>query len=436
MLAESLLGDDADVLYQRKFQALLLTNLLAPLGVTLLSPILSSLTGPFQVPSTQVGLLIAAYTAPPIVLIPVAGVLADRYGRKPVLLSGILLFGLGGTGIAFTTDFRMAVGLRLLQGVGFAGLTPIIITSLGDFYFGTREATAQGVRFMSSGIYQAVFPPIAGLIVGIAWQFPFLIYASAFPIALVVYLWFDEPLDRSLAESEQTPGDGGDDAGEGPAPNRGGQLRPLVRLTIRRRVLALVVGRCLPMIIWVGFLTYISVIVVRTGIGTAAEAGVIVAIHSVMLAVGGSQAGRINELFDSRLWPLVVSNFVLGGGLVLVAVSGSVPIAAVGSAILGLGFGVLLSLYRTIVTGLAPATLRAGLVSVAESGGRIASTATPIGMGVLVTVLAPELGFEAAVRWTAIGVAVVVTAGGLICLAVARLSPKVPAERTAVGRTG
>lgn len=158
MLLESLLGKDADVLSQRNFQALLVTNLLAPLGVPLLSPILSSLTEPFGVSTARIGLLIAAYTAPPIVLIPIAGILADRYGRKPVMLTGVLLFGVGGMGIAFVTDFRLAIGLRLLQGVGFAGLTPIIITSIGDLYVDSREATAQGVRFMSSGVYQSVFP--------------------------------------------------------------------------------------------------------------------------------------------------------------------------------------------------------------------------------------------------------------------------------------
>jgi MFS family permease len=421
MLLRSLLGEDADILEDWNFRAMLAANLLAPLGIPLVSPLLNSLAGPFGVSTTRVGLLISAYTAPPIFLIPVVGVLADRYGRKPLLLTGILLFGIGGTGVAFTTDFRVAVALRFLQGVGFAGLTPVVITSLGDLYAGSREATAQGLRFTSSGVYQAIFPPVAGVLVGIAWQYPFLIYAMAFPVAVVVYRWFDEPLDQRRvdegdgAERQEPTADPSSDGGES-------HVRELFRLVRRPRVASLVVGRSLPMLAWVGFLTYNSLLVVQAIGGTAADAGVLVTINSVTLAVGASQAGRITSMFDSRLWPLVVANVGLGGGLVVVAVSTTLSLAAVGSAILGLGFGVSLSLYRSVVTGLAPATLRGGLVSVAESLGRVTSTATPIGMGVAVTTLTPTLGFVGAVRWTAIGVGVLVGGGGQLCLVVARLS--------------
>ncbi|MFB6123361.1 MAG: MFS transporter [Haloferacaceae archaeon] len=417
MVLRSLLGEDADILREWDFRAMLAANLLAPLGIPLVSPLLNSLAGPFGVSTTRVGLLISAYTAPPIFLIPVVGVLADRYGRKPLLLTGILLFGIGGTSIAFTSEFGVAVVLRFLQGVGFAGLTPIVITSLGDLYDGSREATAQGLRFTSSGVYQAIFPPIAGVLVGFAWQYPFLIYALAFPVAAVVYLWFDEPLDGRRAADEG----GSDSAGD--SPNGGGsQVRELARLVRRPRVLSLVVGRSLPMLAWVGFLTYNSLLVVRAMNGSAAEAGILVTINSVTLALGASQAGRITAMWDSRMWPLVAANVGLGGGLVVVAFAPSLSVAALGTALLGLGFGVSLSLYRSVVTGLAPPTLRGGLVSVAESLGRVASTATPIGMGVAVTALTPTLGFVDAVRWTTVGVGVLVGGVGQLCLVVARLS--------------
>lgn len=456
MVLEQLLGDKADVLRDRDFQALLTANLLAPLGVPLVSPLLDTLAGPFGVSTAEIGLLIAAYTAPPIALIPVAGVLADRYGRKPLLLGGILLFGSAGTAIAFTTDFRVAVALRFLQGVGFAGLTPVVITSVGDLYAGSREATAQGLRFTSSGVYQAIFPPIAGVLVGIAWQYPFLIYALAFPVAAVVYRWFDEPLDRgsgshggdphtdvdperdaSPADDRRQPDGGGGDArggatvdegasgGEGAGEGDGGgesQLRALLRLARRPRVLALVVGRGLPMIAWIGFLTYVSLLVARAIGGTPAQAGLLVTIDSVMLAVGASQAGRITDAFDSRLWPLAAANVGLGVGLAAVALAPSLLVAAAGTAVLGTSFGVSLSLYRSVVTGLAPATLRGGLVSIAESFGRVTSTLTPIGMGALVAALTPTLGLVGAVRWTAVVVGALVAVGGQLCLVVARLS--------------
>ncbi len=412
MSVQSLVGENGDVVHERRFQALLAANLLAPLGITLVSPLLDSLSGPFGVSPARLGLLISAYTAPPVVLIPVAGVLADRVGRKPVLLSGILLYGAGGSAVAFTTEFRVAVVLRLLQGVAFAGLTTIIITSIGDVYVDAREATAQGLRFMSSGVYQTVFPPVAGALVVVAWQAPFLIYALAFPVAVLVYLWFPEPLDRSPTDDEPSA-----------------DVRQVLGLARRPRVLSIVVGRALPMLPWVGFLTYSSLVVVRGVGGSPAEAGILVAVNSTGLAVGGSQAGRITERFDSRLWPLALSNLLLGGGLVAVAYAPVLGIAVVGAAALGLGFGVSLSLYRSVVTGLAPAHLRGGLVSLSESGGRMASTVTPVAMGAVVATATPSLGLLGAVRLASVGTAAVAVVGGSIALAVARLSPPTSAER-------
>ncbi len=421
-MLEPLFGRDASILGDRDFQAMLAANLLAPLGVTLLSPILNALTGPFGVSTARLGLLISAYTAPPIFLIPVAGAMADRYGRKPLLLTGILLFGSAGTGIAFTTQFRVALLLRFFQGVGFAGLTPIIITSLGDIYDGSREVTAQGLRFTSSGVYQSVFPPLAGLIVVINWRYPFLLYGLAFPAAILVYAWFDEPLDGPR------PNRGGDPQPDGGAAS-GDRRRQVTALLRKPRVLSLVIGRMLPMITWTGFLTYNSVLVVELLNGSEAQAGLLVTINSTALALGGSQTGRITAAFDSHLWPLTAANVGLGGGLALAALAPSLSAAAVGAALLGAGFGISLSLYRSIITGLARPTLRGSLVSVAESLGRVGSTITPVGMSALIVGLTPGLGFGDAVRWTAVGVGVFVGVGGQLCLEVARRRPRTQAER-------
>jgi MFS family permease len=407
----TLFGDDGDLLYERDFQILVLVNLLAPLGIPLVSPVLSSLTGPFGVSEAAVGLLISAYTAPPVLLIPVVGVLADRFGRKPMMLAGVLLFGIGGTGIAFTTDFRVALALRLLQGVGFAGLTPMVITSIGDLYTGTREATAQGIRFMTSGIYQAVFPLVSGVVVVLAWQYPFYIYAISFPVALAVFVWFREPMPE---ESTEDDADGDDRA-----------LRDLLHLATRPKVAAIVLARALPMIIWVGFLTYNSILIVRLMGGTPGEAGLLVTVESVALAVGASQAGRIMDAFDSRALPLVGGNVALAGGLVAIVLTPSLAVAVAGAFALGFGFGVALSLYRSLVTAAAPSRLRGGLVSLAESLGRLTSTLTPIAMGAAIGFLTQSVGFESAVTWTVVATAVGTAVLGIALVVVAKAAPDV-----------
>lgn len=415
---EDIFGKDASVLRDTSFQVLLLANVLGPLGSSLVSPLLDSLIDPFGASEATIGLLMSVFTAPAIVMIPLAGVLMDRYGRKPILLVCLPLFSLAGVAIAFTTDFRVALALRFVQGIGFAGTAPTIITSIGDLYEGGAEATAQGFRFTGSGLTQTVFPILAGVLVVSAWQFPFLLYGLGLPATLAVYLWLDEPLDSTGAsvEGSETVHDGGQT-------DTGAQLRRLIRLASAPRVVAMVIARGTPIVAWLGFLTYNSILVVRVLDGTPPQAGLLAAVGGLAYAAAASQAGRVTEYFERRLPSLVVANVGLSVGLGVASLAPSLPVAVAGVALMGLGFGITMSLYRSIVTGLAPPDLRGGIVSLAESFGRVTGTLTPVAMGLAIGTLTPVVGFSAALRWTCLGAGVVAGGTGIVCLLVASASP-------------
>lgn len=412
----TLFGEDADVLRDRNFQLLLLANAMGPLGPALVSPVLDSLRGPFGATETTIGLLISAYIAPGIVMIPLAGVLADRYGRRIVLVVGLVLFGVGGTTIALTTDFRVALALRVVQGIGAAGIVPVVIASIGDVYGGTTEATAQGLRFTSSGVSQTVFPALAGVLVAIAWQYPLLLYGLSIPIAATIALRFDEPA-RVRGRGRGRGSDGGTDGDADGTPGEGTTIGRLARFVARPHVLALLVVFVTPPFLYIGFLTYVSVLVRLSG-GTPGEAGLLVAVNSAVFALAASQAGRITARFDSRLFPLVGTNAAMGLGLAIVAVTPLVVVAGVGAAILGVGFGITLSMYRSMATGLAPDDLRGGLVSLAESVIRVGATLSPIVTGAVIALAEPRLGFAAATRWTVLGVGIVASGVGIAGLLV------------------
>ncbi|WP_120246525.1 MFS transporter [Halopiger aswanensis] len=398
----SVVGDDTDLVSERPFQLLLLINVLPPLGTALLSPVLGSLVKPLGASTANIGLLLSTFTAPAIFVIPVAGVVSDRYGRRPVLIFGLLWFGLTGTAIALVSTFEAALMLRFLQGIGFAALTPIIITSLGDLYTGTKEATAQGLRFSGSGLSQTVFPLAAGVLVGMAWQYPFLLYAVAFPIAAIVYVWFEEPIEPTSDDDSPT------DFRE--------QLSDLCTLVAHRRAWSMVVARGSANLAWFGFLTYNSILIVDVLGGTPAQAGLLAALASLTYALAATQAGRIADLFDDRVYPLIASNTSMGVGLALVFLATSLAVAAIGVVLMGIGFGLVLSIYRSIITGLAPSDLRGGLVSLSEGSGRAAATMTPVLMGAAIAVTTSHLGFAVAVRTVGVAIGLLSAGTGIACL--------------------
>ena len=415
---ETLLGKDAGAVGDRAFQVLLLANLTAPLGPALVSPLLDTLTGVYGVSEAEIGLMVSAYTAPGILVIPVVGVLADRYGRKPLLSAGLLLFGCAGVALALTTDFRVVLALRVLQGVGGAAIVPVIITSVGDLYTGAVEATAQGIRLSTSGLTQAVFPAIAGVLVVVAWQYPLLLYAIAVPIAVVVLVYLEEPRGaRSDGGRAEPPGESDETAPDS-------STTALLRLAGRRPVLAVLAGRGIPGFCYFGFITYNSIVVVRVLGGTPAEAGLLVTLGSASYAIAASQAGRITARFGSRRPPMVGMFLALGVGLGVVAAAPSLAVSGVGVVLLGVGFGTLGSLYRSIVTGIAPGALRGGLVSLSESVGRVTITAAPVVMGALVAWLAPRAGLATAVRLTLLAVGIVGAVAGVGSVLLGDVDPR------------
>lgn len=406
-LGTRLFGTEGDIVTRRSFQLLILANVTTPLGEALVSPILDDLTGAFGVDPTRIGLILTAFSAPAIVLIPLAGILVDRYGRKPILVSGLLIYGAAGSAITLAPNFEVALALRLLQGSGHALVLPTLITIIGDRYDGEAETTAQGVRFASSGLSQMTFPLLAAILVGVAWQAPFLLYAMAIPVAGLLVRWLDDP----ATDAETGPG----------LMAQGVDIRELLAFVGRPPVAAVVVGRGLPEFLYIGFLTFNSILVVTVLGYTAFEAGVMIAISSLVFALGAAQTGRVRARFGSTLTTIVVANGFVALGLLLVAAAPSLVVLGAGICVFSFGFGTLLTIYRSVITQLPPATLRGSFVSVGEATGRLFATTVPVLVGALIAFGEPIAGFDGAVRASILVVAGAGVLVGLGCIAVMRV---------------
>jgi MFS family permease len=168
--------------------------------------------------------------------------------------------------------------------------------------------------------------------------------------------------------------------------------------------------------VWIGFLTYNSTIVVQLLEGSPAQAGVLAAGGSLSQAFAATQAGRITAVFETRLYPLIVSHLGLGLGFGVVLFAPGFSMAIVGVIIMGGCFGTALALYRSVITGLVPASDRGSFVSLTESFGRLSITLSPIFMGGLISILTPAFGFRFSVQMAGLSLAIIVAIGGSVCL--------------------
>ena len=313
------------------------------MGVNFIQPALPALSQPFDVSDAQLSWIMTVFTGPAIVLSPIFGVIADRYGRRLLLALGLIFFGIFGTAIAFAPNFAWLLTFRTLQGVGFSAVIPLTIVLIGDLLEGDSEIGGQGLKVFLDRIGYLVFPPLGGLLATIAWFWPFVFYALTIPVGLAAWIWMPETKGKSGGKTMTYLGD-------------------ILRLTRHPRLVIAFSAGFLRFFLDYGFLTYFPLFLVRThGISTA-TAGLLYVFFSVGAMLTSSQAGRIAAGRDKA--NILFIAFAISGAAVL-AVPFMPGIGLVGCALFfyGLANGVISPMQKSLLTQNAPTELRGGIVS-------------------------------------------------------------------------
>ena len=179
----------------------------------------------FGEPIERAGMLIAAGTVIGIVAAPAIGFLADRYGRKRVLVPCLLVFGGFGSLGGFSPSFRWLLAVRVIQGLGSAGLINLVVVLITDHWSGSERTRLLGQNSAVITAFLAVFPFLGGATTDLfGWRWNFAYYGLALVVGAVVV--------RSLH-----------DPWEGRTDPVGRQLRDaLVELSVPVNAMAIVLG--------------------------------------------------------------------------------------------------------------------------------------------------------------------------------------------------
>lgn len=145
------------------------------LGVSSIMPLLPYLAKIYNVSIMQVSLIITAFTLPGIFFAPLAGVLADRYGRRAVLAPSFALFALAGGACALAPDFTWLVVLRFFQGMGAASLGVLNTTIIADAYEGQALSRMIGYNMSLLSVCTALYPALGGFLGTADEHLPFLL---------------------------------------------------------------------------------------------------------------------------------------------------------------------------------------------------------------------------------------------------------------------
>ncbi|WP_068619477.1 MFS transporter [Paenibacillus tuaregi] len=183
--------------------------LIMTLGNSMLIPILPEISRKLHVSSFQVSMLITVYAVVAIILIPIAGYLSDKFGRKAVIIPSLIITALGG-GVSGAAPwfgdgmmvYWIILGGRFLQGIGAAGAFPIVIPLVGDMFEDEEDVSKSLGLIETSNTFGKVLSPILGALLGAwLWYLPFLTIPALCLIALLLVIF----LVKSPKRREEVP---------------------------------------------------------------------------------------------------------------------------------------------------------------------------------------------------------------------------------------
>jgi DHA1 family bicyclomycin/chloramphenicol resistance-like MFS transporter len=179
-----------------------LLTAIGPLSTDMYLPSLPSIQRHFGASAGQVQWTLSAYLVGFAIGQIFYGPLADRKGRKRVMLAGLVLYGLANFASAFAPNLEVLIGARLLQGLGAAGPMVIARAIVRDLYEG-REAGQQLARMGTiMGIVPAIAPVLgAALELSLGWRANFLgVVLLVIGLSFAVMLRLPETLRNPLSE--------------------------------------------------------------------------------------------------------------------------------------------------------------------------------------------------------------------------------------------
>lgn len=374
--------------------AILATTLMTPMDVPLISSALPEIQSAFGVSESRAGLFITLYALPGILLAPVIGALADRIGRQYVLSGSLVIFGLAGTAIAFTNDFTVALGLRVLQGFAAGSiLSALAMTVIGDRYTGRQHDSVMGVTSAMLSLGTAAYPIIGGYLAARAWNAPFLVYALTLPVAGLVLF--------ALNEGESAPDDGGTD-----------YAWEALRIILAHRAFALYgIMFASFTLLFGGLFTALPFYLADAFGFTATTVGLVTSGVLLVTAVVSTQNGKLATRTSKM--SLLTAGFALYAiGFLGIAIA-SAPQLLVGALLLfGVGSGLVTPTLFASISALSPDHVRAGVMSLQTTTIGISQAVGPA----LFTLLGGAIGYQGTLLSGSVGAALGAVVLGVITL--------------------
>lgn len=175
---------------------LLLGSCLPVLGTVLIAPVLPLIQAHFSGVAQIEILAPLALTIPALfigLLAPIAGVIADAFGRKRLLVLAMILYGFLGTAPIWLDSLTAIIVSRAGVGLAEAAIMTCCTTLLADYFDGVKREQYLALQTVWTTTASMIFIFVGGFLGEFGWKTPFWLYFASFGVALLMYLVLFEP---------------------------------------------------------------------------------------------------------------------------------------------------------------------------------------------------------------------------------------------------
>ncbi|MEU6790011.1 MFS transporter [Nonomuraea angiospora] len=164
--------------------------LLITMDMTILNVALPQISADLRPGAVELLWMIDVYSLVVAGLLVAVSALGDRWGRKRMLVSGFVLFGLASVAVLWADSPAEVIAVRALLGVGGAMIMPSTLSMIRNLFTDARErATALGVWAAMAAVGGALGPIVGGLLLeAFSWHAAFLVNVPVMAVAVVTGL--------------------------------------------------------------------------------------------------------------------------------------------------------------------------------------------------------------------------------------------------------
>ncbi|TCP27042.1 ACDE family multidrug resistance protein [Scopulibacillus darangshiensis] len=316
--------------------------LMMTLGNSMLIPVLPTIEKKLDITAFQSSLIITVYSVVAIILIPIAGYLSDRIGRKKVIIPSLIISGAGGlvAGLAawfIGQPYWLILLGRLLQGIGASGAFPVVIPLVGDLFKSEKDVSNGLGVVETSNTFGKVLSPIFGaFLAAFIWYLPFLVIPILCLISIILVALFVKA-PKNQDESK-------------PIGTFFSDIKSIFKEKWKWLLAVFFIGAIIMFVLF-GTLFYLSELLESTYHIKAVRKGIVIAIPLFALSVSSYATGKkIGQNKRLMKWLTFVGMVLLAVGLFLLSFQPNIRLFLIYLFIGGVGIGLVLPCLDAFIT--------------------------------------------------------------------------------------